>query len=131
MALAAPVLIGLGVTELSATAAAIPRIKAFVRRLDMAACQRPRRRRLRSLGRGGAGDADAHLAERIRTGAAIMAEAKKRVTGLSAAGNASFDILQKIGKSLMLPVAVLPVAGLLLLGWATRTSRGCRPLSAT
>src|SRR5271165_749164 len=36
--LAAPVLIGLGVTELSATAAAIPRIKAFVRRLDMAAC---------------------------------------------------------------------------------------------
>jgi len=43
-----------------------------------------------------------------------MAEAKKRVTGLRAAGNASFDILQKIGKSLMLPVAVLPVAGLLL-----------------
>ncbi|HKM62575.1 MAG TPA: phosphoenolpyruvate--protein phosphotransferase, partial [Acidisphaera sp.] len=38
VALAAPVLIGLGVTELSATAAAIPRIKAFVRRLDMAAC---------------------------------------------------------------------------------------------
>ncbi|MBV8615845.1 MAG: phosphoenolpyruvate--protein phosphotransferase, partial [Acetobacteraceae bacterium] len=38
--LAAPVLIGLGVTELSATAAAIPRIKAFVRRLDMPACKK-------------------------------------------------------------------------------------------
>ncbi|VWX46711.1 phosphoenolpyruvate--protein phosphotransferase [Novosphingobium sp. 9U] len=36
--LAAPVLIGLGVTELSAPPAAIPAIKAAVRRLDMAAC---------------------------------------------------------------------------------------------
>lgn len=37
--LAAPVLIGLGVTELSATAAAIPEIKALVRGLDMARCR--------------------------------------------------------------------------------------------
>jgi len=43
-----------------------------------------------------------------------MAQAKQGVTGFRAAGDAAFDVLQKIGKSLMLPVAVLPVAGLLL-----------------
>lgn len=37
--LAAPVLIGLGVTELSASASALPEIKALVRTLDMAQCQ--------------------------------------------------------------------------------------------
>ena len=37
--LAAPVLVGLGVTELSATAAAVPRVKAAVRELTMPACQ--------------------------------------------------------------------------------------------
>jgi phosphoenolpyruvate-protein phosphotransferase len=36
---AAPILIGLGVTELSATPAAIPALKAAVRRLDMAGCK--------------------------------------------------------------------------------------------
>jgi phosphocarrier protein FPr/phosphocarrier protein len=36
--LAAPVLIGLGVTELSAPPAAVPALKAAVRRLDMTAC---------------------------------------------------------------------------------------------
>jgi phosphocarrier protein FPr/phosphocarrier protein len=36
--LAAPVLIGLGVTELSATAAAVPQVKAVVRTLTMDAC---------------------------------------------------------------------------------------------
>lgn len=36
--LAAPILIGLGVTELSATPAAIPRLKAVVRQLEMDAC---------------------------------------------------------------------------------------------
>ncbi len=36
--LAAPILIGLGVTELSATPAVIPRLKAVVRALDMAGC---------------------------------------------------------------------------------------------
>ncbi|WP_211371344.1 phosphoenolpyruvate--protein phosphotransferase [Paracoccus limosus] len=38
-ALAAPVLIGLGVTELSASAKALPEIKALVRGLDMAQCR--------------------------------------------------------------------------------------------
>ncbi|MDO5620281.1 MAG: phosphoenolpyruvate--protein phosphotransferase [Paracoccus sp. (in: a-proteobacteria)] len=37
--LAAPVLIGLGVTELSASAGALPEIKAMVRGLDMATCR--------------------------------------------------------------------------------------------
>ena len=37
--LAAPVLIGLGVTELSASANTLPEIKALVRTLDMAQCQ--------------------------------------------------------------------------------------------
>ncbi|MDB5454543.1 MAG: ptsP, partial [Caulobacter sp.] len=37
--LAAPILIGLGVTELSATAAMVPELKALVRTLDLAACQ--------------------------------------------------------------------------------------------
>ncbi|WP_404338445.1 phosphoenolpyruvate--protein phosphotransferase [Sphingomonas sp. MMS12-HWE2-04] len=36
--LAAPILIGLGITELSATPAAVPGLKAAVRKLDMAAC---------------------------------------------------------------------------------------------
>ncbi|AQR73473.1 phosphoenolpyruvate--protein phosphotransferase [Sphingomonas sp. LM7] len=36
--LAAPILIGLGITELSATPAAIPGLKAVVRRLDIASC---------------------------------------------------------------------------------------------
>lgn len=36
--LAAPILIGLGITELSATPAAIPGLKAVVRKLDMIAC---------------------------------------------------------------------------------------------
>jgi phosphocarrier protein FPr/phosphocarrier protein len=36
---AVPVLIGLGVTELSATAAAVPEVKALVRTLDVSACQ--------------------------------------------------------------------------------------------
>ncbi|WP_213980825.1 phosphoenolpyruvate--protein phosphotransferase [Sphingomonas sp. dw_22] len=37
--LAAPILIGLGITELSATPAAVPGLKSAVRSLDMAACQ--------------------------------------------------------------------------------------------
>lgn len=36
---ATPILLGLGVTELSATAAIVPEVKARVRALDMAACQ--------------------------------------------------------------------------------------------
>ena len=36
--LAAPILIGLGITELSATPAAVPALKSVVRTLDMAAC---------------------------------------------------------------------------------------------
>jgi phosphocarrier protein FPr/phosphocarrier protein len=37
--LAAPILIGLGVTELSATASAVPEVKAMVRTLTMERCQ--------------------------------------------------------------------------------------------
>jgi phosphocarrier protein FPr/phosphocarrier protein len=36
---AVPVLVGLGVTELSATAAAVPEVKALVRALNLPACQ--------------------------------------------------------------------------------------------
>ena len=36
---ATPILLGLGVTELSATAAIVPEVKARVRALDLAACQ--------------------------------------------------------------------------------------------
>ncbi|OYW83730.1 MAG: hypothetical protein B7Z20_12165, partial [Sphingobium sp. 32-64-5] len=36
--LAVPILIGLGITELSVPPAAIPRLKAVVRTLDTAAC---------------------------------------------------------------------------------------------
>ena len=36
---AVPILLGLGVTELSATAAAVPEVKALVRRLDLDACR--------------------------------------------------------------------------------------------
>jgi len=37
--IAVPILLGLGVTELSATAAAVPEVKALVRTLNVAACQ--------------------------------------------------------------------------------------------
>ncbi len=40
----------------------------------------------------------------------------------------AFSNLQKVGKALMLPVSVLPVAGILL-GWGLPTSAGCRKLS--
>jgi phosphocarrier protein FPr/phosphocarrier protein len=36
---AVPILLGLGVTELSATAAAVPEVKALVRALDLATCR--------------------------------------------------------------------------------------------
>jgi phosphocarrier protein FPr/phosphocarrier protein len=37
--LAVPILLGLGVTELSATAAVVPEVKALVRSLDLTACR--------------------------------------------------------------------------------------------
>jgi phosphocarrier protein FPr/phosphocarrier protein len=37
--LAAPILVGLGITSLSATRSGIPDLKAFIRKLDMAACR--------------------------------------------------------------------------------------------
>ncbi|PTS88140.1 MULTISPECIES: phosphoenolpyruvate--protein phosphotransferase [unclassified Caulobacter] len=37
---AVPILLGLGVTELSATASSVPEVKALVRRLDLEACRR-------------------------------------------------------------------------------------------
>ena len=39
----------------------------------------------------------------------------------------AFANLQKVGKSLMLPVSVLPIAGILL-GAVPRISAGCPPL---
>jgi PTS system glucose-specific IIC component len=50
----------------------------------------------------------------------IKSPGSGRLQGLHRAVSGSFDQLQKVGKSLMLPVAVLPVAGLLLgIGGAT------------
>jgi phosphocarrier protein FPr/phosphocarrier protein len=37
--IAVPILLGLGVTELSATAAAVPEVKALVRALDLTTCR--------------------------------------------------------------------------------------------
>ena len=41
--------------------------------------------------------------------------------------NKAFDLLQKMGKALMLPVSVLPVAGILL-GLGSKTAPGCKIL---
>lgn len=45
--LAAPILIGLGITSLSATRSTIPELKAFIRTLDMSSCQEIAREALR------------------------------------------------------------------------------------
>jgi hypothetical protein len=87
---AVPVLLGLGVEELSVSVSVVASIKERVRTLRAAQC--------RAL--SAAALSAATRRRRPRTGATVMKNA--------------FAILQKMGRSLMLPVSVLPAAGILL-----------------
>ena len=93
---AVPILIGLGVDELSVSLPAIPTVKAQIRRLSLATCRELAQRAL--------------PARRPRTCARWFRIGKLTMLNFKNA----FSLLQKIGKCMMLPVSVLPVAGILL-----------------
>ena len=91
---AAPILIGLGVSELSAVPGVIPELKARVRTLTRVAC--------------------AELASKAvqqSSAMAVRALAARVIMKSLGLGSAGF---QRLGRALMLPIAVLPIAGLLL-----------------
>ena len=89
---AAPVLLGLGVSELSVVPTLIPQLKSLIRGLTLDACRALAQRALVARD-GGAG---------ARAGA--RGDSMKKLIAK----------LQPIGRALMLPIAVLPVAALLL-----------------
>jgi PTS system N-acetylglucosamine-specific IIC component len=93
--LAVPILIGLGVTELSAAPAMVPEIKALVRALSSQDC-RPGAR----SAPGFHGGASARAGNTDDRGSGPV--------------NNALQHLQSLGRALMLPIAVLPVAALLL-----------------
>ncbi len=90
--LAAGILFGLGVTELSVAPAAVATIKATVRRLRTDYCRK------------------------LATRACAAASAQEIRTMAAEAFGAMFRVerLQPLGRALMLPIAVLPIAALLL-----------------
>ena len=96
---AVPILIGLGVDELSVSVPAVPAVKAQIRRLRLSDCREVAARALA-----------ASAASEVR---ALVNEEDEGEVAMNIWKNA-FGSLQKIGKALMLPVSVLPVAGILL-----------------
>ena len=110
---AVPILLGLGVDELSVSIPAIPAVKAQIRSLSLAQCQELAARALtqdsaaavRALVPAYDDEEDC-----VMTTATETAPAPRKAS----LGSRAFGFLQKIGKSVMLPVSVLPVAGILL-----------------
>ena len=95
---AVPILVGLGVDELSVSLPSIPTMKAQVRRLSYADCQEL-----------------AHPSLKCRTGdEAALSFPKSNLNSPDTMFSNAFSFLQKIGKCMMVPVSVLPVAGILL-----------------
>ena len=105
---AAPILIGLGVTSLSVSPAIVPELKALIRTLSLTGLHRP----------GAAGAGSDLRCSCSRLGSCPRrpnARASSRSRLMAYAGpRLSLSALQPLGRSLMLPIAVLPVAGLLL-----------------
>ena len=101
---AVPLLIGLGVAELSVSVPTIPGIKAQIRTLDMTECKRL------------AQQLELESAAEVRALCPQLASERYFTTRRHPMKifKDAFATLQKIGKSLMLPVSVLPVAGILL-----------------
>jgi phosphotransferase system glucose/maltose/N-acetylglucosamine-specific IIC component len=101
---AVPLLIGLGVDELSVSLPTIPSIKAQIRTLWLHECQTLAQRALTAGNRRrSARDWPRSLRRRPLTDLEMPVMWQH-----------AFAFLQKIGKALMLPVSVLPVAGILL-----------------
>ena len=105
---AVPILVGLGVDELSVSLPAIPTVKAQIRRLSLRALAATSRSALSQCA----------TAEEVR---ALVPEIRRLIMFNF---KTAFSLLQKIGKCMMLPVSVLPVAGILL-GVGSANSRGC------
>ena len=105
---AIPILLGLGVHELSVAPAAVPAVKARVATLDFAACRALAQRALGARAPTRSAASAQHFRSRrlitISRGAADMNSL--RMPRLEGA--------QRLGRALMLPIAVLPAAGLLL-----------------
>ena len=95
---AVPILLGFGVRELSVVPAAIPELKGRIRSLRMAECEKLAQR---CLGLGSAAEVRG-MVERF--------DGRRR----SGPMNFRFTGFQQLGRALMLPIAVLPIAGLLL-----------------
>ena len=89
---AVPLLLGLGVTELSVVPSFIPRLKSLIRGLRLEDCRALARRAQRSR--------HGRRSPRAGPGGDVVKQLIAR--------------LQPIGRALMLPIAVLPVAALLL-----------------
>ena len=98
---AVPILVGLGVDELSVSLPAIPTVKAQIRRLSLRGLPRPRR------------SARSSAPPPKKSARSFPKPNANSPTPCSNFKNA-FSLLQKIGKCMMLPVSVLPVAGILL-----------------
>ena len=96
--------------ELSVSVPAIPTIKAQVRRLSHADCQELARRAQLPHGRRSSRPPSGNQPLNLQTMAFF---------------SNAFSYLQKIGKCMMLPVSVLPVAGILL-GVGSANFPGCR-----
>ena len=101
---AVPILIGLGVRELSVVPTLVPQLKSLIRTLTIEACRALAQRALAM-----------DTAEAVRALANEFCVSETRA--ISSAGGRHeklFTGLQPIGRALMLPIAVLPVAALLL-----------------
>ena len=103
---AVPILIGIGVDELSVSLPAIPAVKAQIRALRIDDCRKLAERAL-------AAESAADVRALVPDPDAGPREPQPRCTDMPSFKNA-FSLLQKIGKCMMLPVSVLPVAGILL-----------------
>ena len=105
---AVPILIGLGVTELSTTPAIVAEVKALVRTLTISTC--------RGLGPSRPQPDLRPPAVRALTAGIVQATRPRQRSRLMAENRLSAIIgaAQPLGRALMLPIAVLPVAGLLL-----------------
>lgn len=105
---AIPFLIGFGITELACPGGAIPGIKAFIRELDFNQCKNAA---YQALELSNAKEVKDCVKE---TASAQPQKAEKQEHKKKSGSSSVMKQFIRLGKSLMLPIAVLPVAGLLL-----------------
>jgi len=105
---AVPILVGLGVDELSVSLPAIPTVKAQIRTLRVDVCREVAERALAADSAEGVRALVPDPEEETEPLAAV------RVNDMKISFKGAFSLLQKVGKCMMLPVSVLPVASILL-----------------